>query len=71
MVSIALTTMAFLPATFMAALFDMQSATETMKSDFELYWKVALPLTALVFLCWDLTTGRVIQHRVLGPACER
>lgn len=64
MVSIAFTTMVFLPATFVAALFDMQAATAAMKSDFELYWKIAVPVTAVVLLCWDLMTGGNIEKGV-------
>jgi hypothetical protein len=60
--------MVFLLATFMAALFDMQSAVEVMKSDF---WKIAVPLMTLVFWWWDLTnlaTGKKLRHRLLVPA---
>jgi hypothetical protein len=71
MVSIAYVTMVFLPATFMAALFDMESATELMKSDFGLYWKLAVPVTALVLLFWDVTRGKMIRRYVLAPARKR
>ncbi|KAK4097079.1 hypothetical protein N658DRAFT_510705 [Parathielavia hyrcaniae] len=71
MVSIAYTTMFFLPATFLAALFDMEATTELMKSDFTFYWKLAVPVTALVLLFWDVTRDRVIERRVLGPAKKR
>jgi len=71
MVTIAFTTMVFLPATFMAALFGIQAATETMKSDFGLYWALVVPLMALVLFCCDMTTGKTVQRRVLVPARER
>jgi hypothetical protein len=68
MISIAYTTMVFLPGAFMAALFDMEAATDAMKSDFGLYWKLVVPLTLLVLLFWDMTTRKAIQRRVLAPA---
>ncbi|KAK4120329.1 hypothetical protein N657DRAFT_683681 [Parathielavia appendiculata] len=61
MVSIAYTTMFFLPATFLAAVFDMEAAMDLMKTDFGLYRKPAVPVTALVLLFWDVTRDRVIS----------
>ncbi|KAK4155295.1 hypothetical protein C8A00DRAFT_31915 [Chaetomidium leptoderma] len=68
MVSIAFITMVFLPGTFIAALFDIQAPTEVIKSDFGRYWKLAVPLTVVVLLCWDVATRKTLQRRVLGPA---
>ena len=71
MVSIAYTTMVFLPATFVASLFEIPAATNAMKSDFGFYWKRAVPLTVLVLLFWDATTRGVIYRRVWAPARKK
>ncbi|KAH8912437.1 hypothetical protein BR93DRAFT_963612 [Coniochaeta sp. PMI_546] len=60
MKTIAVMTMAFLPATFFAALFAVPSLKwdqETvMQDNFWVYWAFTLPATAIVFLVWYLIT---------------
>ncbi|KAI1337170.1 hypothetical protein F5Y15DRAFT_163087 [Xylariaceae sp. FL0016] len=61
MKTIAIMTMAFLPATFFAALFAVPSLQWDRKSivtdRFWIYWAFTLPATLLVFLVWYLTTN--------------
>jgi len=64
MKTIAVMTMAFLPATFLAALFAFPALEWERKihiemDGFGLYWAVAIPATAMVFLVWTLITERV------------
>lgn len=42
-------TMAFLPATFLAALFAM---SPVIQDSFWVYWAWAIPVTTVVFLIW-------------------
>lgn len=58
---IAVMTMAFLPATFLAALFAVPSLKwddeeKVMQDNFWVFWAFALPATALVFGLWFLMT---------------
>ena len=61
MKTIAIMTMAFLPATFFAALFAMPmlewKSTPVIQERFWMYWAFTLPCTALVFLLWFLITN--------------
>lgn len=60
MKTIAIMTMAFLPATFFAALFALpslqwdQAGGHIVQSNFWIYWAFTLPITALVFIVWIL-----------------
>ncbi|KAL8346215.1 hypothetical protein RB601_004004 [Gaeumannomyces tritici] len=63
MKTIAAMTMAFLPATFFAALFAVPSLQwngqdKVVQDSFWVYWAFTLPATALVFLIWLLMTKR-------------
>jgi len=53
---IAVMTMAFLPATFLAALFAIPTlqwdATPVMQDKFWVFWAFAIPATTLVFVLW-------------------
>jgi hypothetical protein len=57
---VAVMTMAFLPGTFIAALFSVPSlqwdASSVVQDKFWVYWAFTLPLTALVFALWMLLT---------------
>lgn len=67
MKTIAVMTMAFLPATFFAALFAVPSLkwdrATVMQDNFWVYWAFTLPATAIVFLVWYLVTQ---QHWILA-----
>lgn len=56
MKTVAIMTMAFLPATFFAALFAVPSLrwdqNVVMQENFWVYWAFTLPSTAAVFLIW-------------------
>lgn len=56
MKTIAVMTMAFLPATFFAALFAVPSLRwdqkDVIQENFWVYWAFTLPSTAMVFLIW-------------------
>ncbi|RFU25669.1 hypothetical protein B7463_g10668, partial [Scytalidium lignicola] len=60
MKTIAVMTMAFLPATFFAALFAVPSLQwdkpGVIQSNFSVYWAFSIPATALVFIAWILIT---------------
>ncbi|KAI1417220.1 hypothetical protein F5Y13DRAFT_177135 [Hypoxylon sp. FL1857] len=62
MKTIAIMTMAFLPATFFAALFAVPSLrweeSDVVQSKFWVYWAFTLPATALVFCIWLTVTNR-------------
>ncbi|GAB1320948.1 hypothetical protein MFIFM68171_11158 [Madurella fahalii] len=62
MKTVAVMTMAFLPATFFAALFAMPSLQwdqpRVVQGHFWVYWAFTLPTTAAVFLVWLLFTER-------------
>jgi hypothetical protein len=60
MKTIAVMTMAFLPATFFAALFSVPSLrwdqAAVVQDNFWVYWAFTLPATTMVFLVWYLVT---------------
>ncbi|KAK3305224.1 uncharacterized protein B0T15DRAFT_502366 [Chaetomium strumarium] len=62
MKTIAVMTMAFLPATFFAALFAVPSLqwdqSTVVQDNFWVYWAFTAPTTVLVFLIWLLATKR-------------
>lgn len=55
-------TMAFLPATFFAALFSMPTLqwdqSQIMQDNFWVYWAFTIPVTVAVFIFWMLVSGR-------------
>ena len=59
---IAVMTMAFLPATFFAALFSLPTlqwgSTPIVQDNFWIYWAFAVPSTGLIFGLWFLMTKR-------------
>ncbi|KAJ5728596.1 uncharacterized protein N7483_003104 [Penicillium malachiteum] len=61
MKTVAIMTMAFLPATFFAALFAVPSLQwdhdDVVQSNFWIYWAFTLPTTAVVFLVWLVVTN--------------
>jgi hypothetical protein len=63
MKTVAIMTMAFLPATFFAALFAIPSLQwdneDVVQKNFWVYWAFTLPTTAAVFLLWLCVT----RHR--------
>jgi hypothetical protein len=62
MKTIAFMTMAFLPATFFAALFALPmfkwDRTPVIQDKFWIYWATTLPCTVLVFVLWFLVAKR-------------
>ncbi|OTA95386.1 hypothetical protein M434DRAFT_69401 [Hypoxylon sp. CO27-5] len=62
MKTIAIMTMAFLPATFFAALFAVPSLrweeSKVIQSKFWVYWAFTLPTTALIFCIWLAVANR-------------
>ena len=71
MKTVAVMTMAFLPATFFAALFALPSLKwdepKVMQDNFWVYWAFTLPTTALVFIIWMMITERGwIWSKLLG-----
>ncbi|KAK0648501.1 hypothetical protein B0T16DRAFT_116257 [Cercophora newfieldiana] len=58
MKTIAVLTMAFLPATFFAALFSVPSLGWTDSDKFALYWACTIPVTLATFLLWAGLTQR-------------
>jgi hypothetical protein len=58
MKTIAVLTMAFLPATFFAAFFSIPSLGWTEPGKFALFWACTLPVTAATFLLWAAITQR-------------
>ncbi|KAH9983884.1 hypothetical protein F4779DRAFT_632557 [Xylariaceae sp. FL0662B] len=62
MKTVAIMTMAFLPATFFAALFSVPSldwdGDSVIKNNFWIYWAFTLPATGIVFLLWLLLDNR-------------
>jgi FtsH-binding integral membrane protein len=61
MKTVAIMTMAFLPATFFAALFAVLSLQwdkpGVVQDKFWIYWAFTLPSTAFVFIAWFLITN--------------
>jgi ABC-type uncharacterized transport system YnjBCD permease subunit len=73
MKTIAVMTMAFLPATFFAALFALPSLqwddhTQIIQDKFWIYWAFTLPATVLVFGVWGMATN---WNGLLGAFRER
>jgi len=72
---IAVMTMAFLPATFIAALFAVPSlkwdASPVMQDNFWIYWVFAIPLTAMVFVCWFLASRNTSQFPTITDRAQR
>lgn len=58
MKTIAVLTMAFLPATFLATLLSMPSLNWDQRKHFVVYWALAIPLTIATFIVWVLVTQR-------------
>ncbi|KAI0470024.1 hypothetical protein GGR56DRAFT_154543 [Xylariaceae sp. FL0804] len=62
MKTVAIVTMAFLPGTFIAALFAIPSlnwnSSNVVTGHFWVYWAFTLPATALIFLVWLLLDNR-------------
>lgn len=58
MKTIAVLTMAFLPATFFAALFSIPSLGWNDSDKFALYWACAIPVTIGTFAVWAVFTQR-------------
>lgn len=77
MKTIAVMTMAFLPATFFAALFAVPSldwdSNDVIKGNFWVYWAFTLPATALVFMIWVSADDRIGLRNLLrrSPAAEK
>ncbi|KAI1082464.1 hypothetical protein F5B20DRAFT_531382 [Whalleya microplaca] len=66
--TVAIMTMAFLPATFFAALFSVPSldwdSDSVIKNNFWVYWAFTIPATGIVFLLWLLLdNGTSIVNR--------
>ncbi|KAI0473517.1 hypothetical protein GGR56DRAFT_535247 [Xylariaceae sp. FL0804] len=70
MKTIAIMTMAFLPATFFAALFALPSldwkGDVVIQENFWIYWAFTLPATGLVLLIWFLLNYRPLIMKLLG-----
>lgn len=58
MKTVAVLTMAFLPATYLAALFSLPTLESRGKSEFWMYWAATIPLTLATFLVWAMLTQR-------------
>ena len=52
MKTIAIMTMAFLPATSFAALFSLPSFSKSAHAELWVYWALTIPTTIMVFLVW-------------------
>lgn len=70
MKTIAVVTMVFLPATFLAALFalpvlEFERKVDIRMNGFSLYWILACPLTVLVFIVWGLVTQREVFMKLI------
>ncbi|KAI1100756.1 hypothetical protein F4804DRAFT_34187 [Jackrogersella minutella] len=80
MKTVAIMTMAFLPATFFAALFsvpslDWHSDDAVVQSNFWVYWAFTLPATAIVFALWFILDTRFVGDRASiivteGRSCD-
>jgi hypothetical protein len=75
MKTIAFMTMAFLPATFFAALFALPlfdwSASPVIQKRFWVYWATTLPVTLLVFIIWYIVTKRVEIYQKIENQRQR
>lgn len=63
MKTIAIMTMAFLPATFLATFFALPVLEWEYKTDiringFQLYWVLAILSTTMIFIAWTLVTQK-------------
>jgi Mg2+ and Co2+ transporter CorA len=74
MKTIAVMTMAFLPATYLAALFAVPSlkwdSGPVITNKFWIYWAFAIPSTALTFLFWGVFTKWNLSKKFV-PRIER
>jgi hypothetical protein len=72
MKAIAIMTMAFLPGTFVAALFAVPSLQWTdanvIQDNFWVYWVFAIPTTILVFVVWDFFND-LTMFKMLRAKC--
>ncbi len=67
MKTVAVLTMAFLPATFFAALFSMPSMSWDDPDKLGLYFAFTLPVTLVIFGIWaGVTQRKVIKEVLLG-----
>jgi Mg2+ and Co2+ transporter CorA len=61
MKTIAVMTMLFLPGTFFAALFALPqlqwTESKVIQKSFWIYWAFTIPVTALVFVVWNILTS--------------
>jgi Mg2+ and Co2+ transporter CorA len=68
MKTIAIMTMAFLPATFLAALFAIPSldwqSDNVIQSNHWVYWAFTIPATILDFFSWYLLNQRALLRRL-------
>ena len=82
MKTIAFMTMAFLPATFLAAFFafpvlEWEHKTDVQMDGLQLYWAVAIPSTAVIFVAWALVTkwgwilNEVFKHQKRADEPEK
>ncbi|KAM7201957.1 hypothetical protein V8F20_004665 [Naviculisporaceae sp. PSN 640] len=75
MKTIAIMTMAFLPATFFAALFSMPTLqwdqSKVMQENFWVYWAFTIPVTIAVFIVWMLIVGRHWIQRHIFSSISR
>ncbi len=58
MKTIAVLTMAFLPATFLSSLFSMPSLGWDQPDKFTIYWACVVPITIATFALWAGVTQR-------------
>jgi len=66
MKTIAVLTMAFLPATFFAAFVSIPSLGWAGSDKFALFWACTLPVTAATFMLWAGITQRKGMAEVIG-----
>ncbi|KAI1411988.1 glycoside hydrolase family 31 protein [Hypoxylon sp. FL1857] len=75
MKTVAIMTMAFLPATFFAALFSVPSldwhADAVIQPNFWVYWAFTLPSTAIVFALWVLLDHRTERVSIVTEGRPR
>ncbi|KAK3994992.1 hypothetical protein QBC44DRAFT_390254 [Cladorrhinum sp. PSN332] len=71
MKTVAVLTMGFPPATFLAALFSMPSLGWDQPDKFVIYWACAIPMTAVTFVLWAGITQRKQMAELLKAIRER
>ncbi|KAB5577514.1 hypothetical protein GE09DRAFT_1051720 [Coniochaeta sp. 2T2.1] len=71
MKTIAVLTMAFLPATFFAAFFSIPSLGWVEPDKFPLFWACTLPVTAATFMLWAGVTQREAMRRLVRDIASR